>query len=67
VPDATGEDADLAPGGSTAKPRCFSGAKLVQLRSGLKAQVHAVMAKGGVLPRVTDMFRLARRARRGTR
>ena len=26
-------------------------AKLVQLRSGLKAQVHAVMAKEGVLPR----------------
>jgi transposase len=31
-------------------------AKLVALRSGLKAQVHAVMAKEGVLPRVTDMF-----------
>jgi transposase len=31
-------------------------AKLVQLRSGLKAQVHAVMAKQGVLPRVVDMF-----------
>jgi transposase len=31
-------------------------AKLVQLRSGLKAQVHAVMAKEGVLPRHTDMF-----------
>jgi transposase len=31
-------------------------AKLVQLRSGLKAQVHAVMAKEGVLPQVTDMF-----------
>ena len=31
-------------------------AKLVQLRSGLKAQVHAVMAKEGVLPRVGDMF-----------
>jgi transposase len=31
-------------------------AKLVQLRSGLKAQVHAVMAKEGVLPRVVDMF-----------
>src|SRR4029450_8847023 len=30
--------------------------KLVQLRSGLKAQVHAVMAKEGVLPRHTDMF-----------
>ena len=28
-------------------------AKLVQLRSGLKAQVHAVMAKEGVLPTVT--------------
>jgi deazaflavin-dependent oxidoreductase (nitroreductase family) len=26
------------------------------LRSGLKAQVHAVMAKEGVLPRVVDMF-----------
>jgi transposase len=31
-------------------------AKLVALRSGLKAQVHAVMAKEGVLPRVSDMF-----------
>jgi transposase len=31
-------------------------AKLVQLRSGLKAQVHAVMAKQGVLPRVVDVF-----------
>jgi transposase len=31
-------------------------AKLVQLRSGLKAQVHAVMAKEGVLPSVVDMF-----------
>jgi transposase len=31
-------------------------AKLVQLRSGLKAQVHAVMAKQGVLPGVVDMF-----------
>jgi hypothetical protein len=31
-------------------------AKLVALRSGLKAQVHAVMAKEGVLPKVTDMF-----------
>ena len=33
-----------------------SRAKLVALRSGLKAQVHAVMAKEGVLPTVTDMF-----------
>jgi transposase len=31
-------------------------AKLVGLRSGLKAQVHAVMAKEGVLPTVTDLF-----------
>jgi transposase len=31
-------------------------ARLVQLRSGLKAQVHAVMAKEGVLPKHTDMF-----------
>jgi transposase len=31
-------------------------AKLVGLRSGLKAQVHAVMAKEGVLPTVADMF-----------
>ena len=31
-------------------------AKLVQLRSGLKAQVHAVMAKEGALPAVTDIF-----------
>jgi transposase len=31
-------------------------AKLVHLRSGLKVQVHAVMAKQGVLPTVIDMF-----------
>jgi len=31
-------------------------AKLVALRSGLKAQVHAVMAKEGVLPSVADLF-----------
>jgi transposase len=31
-------------------------AKLVALRSGLKAQVHAVMAKEGVLPHLADMF-----------
>src|SRR4051812_49455463 len=31
-------------------------ARLVQLRSGLKAQVHAVMAKEGVLPETSDMF-----------
>jgi transposase len=31
-------------------------AKLVQLRSGLKAQVHAVMAKEGALPKVSDLF-----------
>jgi transposase len=31
-------------------------AKLVQLRSGLKAQVHAVMAKEGALPKSDDMF-----------
>ncbi len=30
--------------------------KLVQIRTGLKAQVHAVMAKQGVLPEGTDMF-----------
>jgi transposase len=31
-------------------------AKLVQLRSGLKAQIHSVMAKEGVLPQRVDMF-----------
>lgn len=31
-------------------------AKLVALRSGLKAQVHAVLAKEGVLPKVGDIF-----------
>ena len=31
-------------------------AKLVALRSGLKAQVHAVMAKEGILPGLNDMF-----------
>jgi transposase len=34
-------------------------AKLVQLRTGLKAQVHAVMAKEGVLPDYTEMFGIA--------
>jgi hypothetical protein len=34
-------------------------AKLVALRSGLKAQVHAVMAKRGVLPAQGRMFGLA--------
>jgi transposase len=34
-------------------------AKLVALRSGLKAQLHAVMAKEGVLPTVIDMFSVA--------
>src|SRR5207248_9216318 len=33
-------------------------AKLVRLRSGLKAQVHAIMGKHGVLPTRTDMFGL---------
>jgi transposase len=32
--------------------------KLMQLRSGLKAQVHAVMGKAGVLPTRVDMFGL---------
>src|SRR5207245_3671097 len=31
-------------------------AKLVQLRSGLKAQVHAAMAKEGVTPKSLDLF-----------
>jgi len=34
-------------------------AKLVRLRTGLKAQVHAVMAKEGVLPGYTEMFGIA--------
>jgi transposase len=34
-------------------------AKLVALRSGLKAQVHAVMAKEGVLPAAADLFCVA--------
>ncbi len=34
-------------------------AKLVALRSGLKAQVHAVLAKEGVAVRVSDLFGLA--------
>jgi hypothetical protein len=34
-------------------------AKLVALRSGLKAQVHAVMAKEGVLPAAADLFCMA--------
>ena len=31
-------------------------AKLVAIRSGLKAQVHAVLAKAGVLIAVSDLF-----------
>ena len=34
-------------------------AKLVGLRSGLKAQVHAVLAKEGVLPSAADLFGVA--------
>lgn len=34
-------------------------AKLVALRSGLKAQVHGVLAKQGLLPPVSDLFGLA--------
>jgi transposase len=34
-------------------------ARLVALRSGLKAQVHAVMAKEGVLPAAADLFCVA--------
>src|ERR687883_119096 len=37
-------------------------AKLVALRSGLKAQVHAVLAKQGVAVRVADLFGVAGRA-----
>jgi transposase len=37
-------------------------AKLVALRSGLKAQVHAVLAKQGVRVRVSDLFGVAGRA-----
>jgi transposase len=36
-------------------------AKLVALRSGLKAQVHAVLAKAGVLTPVSDLFGVAGR------
>src|SRR5919206_462459 len=34
-------------------------AKLVALRAGLKAQVHGVLAKQGLLPRVSDLFGVA--------
>ena len=37
-------------------------AKLVALRSGLKAQVHAVLAKAGVLIPVSDLFGVTGRA-----
>jgi transposase len=33
-------------------------AKLVRLRSGLKAQVHSIMGKHGIMPNRTDMFGL---------
>ena len=39
-------------------------ARLVELRSGLKAQVHAVMAKDGVLPAHRDIFCKATRSGR---
>ena len=38
-------------------------AKLVAMRSGLKAQVHAVLAKAGVLIAVSDLFGVAGRQR----
>src|SRR6266487_1379828 len=41
-------------------------AKLVALRSGLKAQIHAVLAKEGVRVPMTDLFGLAGRVLLGT-
>jgi transposase len=41
-------------------------AKLVAIRSGLKAQVHAVLAKAGVLIAVSDLFGVAGRKRLAT-
>src|ERR1700704_3674202 len=38
-------------------------AKLVAIRSGLKAQIHAVLAKAGVLIAVSDVFGVAGRQR----
>ena len=38
-------------------------AKIVALRSGLKAQVHAVLAKAGVLITVSDLFGVGGRQR----
>jgi transposase len=38
-------------------------AKLVAIRSGLKAQVHAVLAKAGVLVAVSDLFGVGGRQR----
>ncbi len=35
---------------------CATARKLVALRSGLKAQVHGVLAKQGLLPQVSDLF-----------
>jgi hypothetical protein len=40
---------------------------LVELRSGLKAQVHAVMGEHGVLPTRTDMFGLGGNAQLDSR
>src|SRR5260370_18215378 len=38
-------------------------AKLVAIRSGLKAQIHAVLAKAGVLIAVSDLFGVTGRQR----
>lgn len=42
-------------------------AKLVAIRSGLKAQVHAVLAKAGVLIAVSDLFGVGGRQRLGAK
>jgi transposase len=41
-------------------------AKLVAIRSGLKAQIHAVLAKAGVLIAVSDLFGVTGRQRLAT-
>ena len=48
--------------GNCGEPACYR-AKLVATRSGLKAQIHAVLAKAGVLIAVSDLFGVTGRQR----
>ena len=64
-PTARGLDRTTGDTGSYAS-WCATGPELVAIRSGLKAQVHAVLAKAGVLIAVSDLFGVTGRQRLAT-